>query len=239
MNKPVVPEELRRQVEAAMRSGQPLPRGVIAIGPGQTAPPGAVSLGSFDPKHPVMAKKAAQNPIPEGSAGFKAIRETTDCCNIPLETNNINNMLDRALDVSGDEEASEELVRDAIAKGVVVAMKVDAYCAAHNSRREVLSFEKYEELAELHKRVKELEKEAEEAQARMRAIMEEGKAVLQKRWETAVKLGGLSPENNYYTINEDSGCVEMVELNCHECKGAVKIRKARQMLQERLGVAKD
>lgn len=232
MSKHTVPENLRRQVEEAIRTGAPLPKGVVAVGPGQAAPPGAVPLGNFDPKHPAMAKKESQNPLPSGVAGYRTIRESNEC-NIPSETANINTLMDKVLNgiKISDEEKVEELVRDSVAKGLVVALRVDQYCEANSSHREVLSFEAYPELAEIQKRMKELEKESEEIHTIMKNLVAEGKELLEKRWSLAVKLGGLSPENNYYVINEDRGVIEMVELNCHECKGAVKIRKARQALE--------
>jgi hypothetical protein len=232
MSKHTVPESLRRQVEEAIRTGAPLPKGVVAVGPGQAAPPGAVPLGNFDPKHPAMAKKESQNPLPSGVAGYRVIREGNEC-NVPAETANINTMMDKVLNgiKGGDEEKIEELVRDSVAKGLVVALRVDQYCAENSSHREVLSFEAHPELDAIQKRMKELEKESAEIQDIMKALVAEGKELLEKRWSLAVKLGGLSPENNYYVINEDRGVIEMVELNCHECKGAVKIRKARQALE--------
>lgn len=232
MSKHTVPENLRRQVEEAIRTGAPLPKGVVAVGPGQAAPPGAVPLGNFDPKHPAMAKKESQNPLPSGVAGYRVIRESNEC-NIPAETANINTLMDKVLNgvKTGDEEKVEELVRDSVAKGLVVALRVDQYCTDNSSHREVLSFEAYPELDAIQKRMKELEKESEEVQTIMKNLVIEGKELLEKRWALAVKLGGLSPENNYYVINEERGVVEMVELNCHECKGAVKIRKARQALE--------
>jgi len=233
MSKHTVPEDLKKQVEEAIRTGAPLPKGVIAVGPGQAAPPGAVPLGNFEPKHPAMAKKESQNPLPGGVAGYRVIRGSNEC-NIPAETSNINNLMDKVLAniKNADEEKIEEVVRDSVAKGLVVALRVDQYCTENSAHREVLSFEAYPELAEIQKRMKELEKETEEIHGIMKALLAEGKELLEKRWNLAVKLGGLSPENNYYMIDEDRGIIEMVELNCHECKGAVKIRKARQALTD-------
>lgn len=232
MSRHTVPENLRKQVEEAIRTGAPLPKGVIAVGPGQSAPPGAVSLGSFDPKHPAMAKREALNPIPAGAAGYKVIRENSEC-NIPSETANINNMMDKTLAkaLGGDEERLEELVRDSVAKGLVVALRTEHYCSENSAHREVLSFASNPELSTIQARLKELEKETGEIHTILQNLLAEGKELLEKRWKLAVEVGGLSPENNFYVINEEAGTVEMVELKCHECKGAVKIKKARQALE--------
>jgi hypothetical protein len=195
-----------------------------------------MSLGSIDPKHPAMAKKESQNPLPSGAAGLKTIRDGGEC-NIGYETGNLNTLMDKVLDDAkgcSEEESEklEELLRDSLAKGVVVAMRMEEYCENHSSRRVSITFERHPELLEVHQEIGRLQAEAEETRKKMQELLAAGKEALQKRWELAVKLGGLSPENNYYMINEEAGCVELVELNCHECKGAVKVRKARQALQE-------
>ena len=41
-----VPAELRKKVEAALRNGTELPPGVVAVGPGQAPPPGAMPMGA-------------------------------------------------------------------------------------------------------------------------------------------------------------------------------------------------
>lgn len=222
-----VPAELRKKVEEALRNGQPLPPGVISVGPGQTPPANATALGEVNmppTQHPAMSAKQAANPIADGDDGFSVLRQHSECP-IPAESKKLNSSMHVLVNAEED-----EAVEKALAKGLMVALRANHFCKDNLSTRTVISFESNDSLKEVHTELQAIEKEVLAIQKDLIAKIKQGKDLTEKRWKLAIKEGGLSPENHFYKIDEAAGCVEQVELKCHECKGATRIRKARQEL---------
>lgn len=223
-----VPPGLKRQVEEALRTGAPLPPGVVALGPGQSPPAGAAAMPGVQmpgQEHPSMVAKRNLNPLPDGTDGLKVLRENSECP-IPAESKRLNACMSVLVEAEED-----EAIERALAGGLMTALRANKHCAKHQSTRPVLTFDKHPEIQTVHEEYLAAEKEALDLQKQLMAAIEKGKELVQKRWDAAVKVGGLSPENHFYSINDQEGSVSLVELNCHECVGAKRITDARETLE--------
>ena len=215
------PQRLPPQLEAELRrriaSGQPLPPGIRAV-----------PAGGPLPQHPAQQAKESMNPIPNGAQGLQVLRQTSEC-NIPKESQTISDYLKKlATETGGDQEEIENV----IAAGLATAVRANYYCKENLRQRTAVQFSADPDLEKLHLELQQLDKEREHLQTRLQEITIQAQNILTTRWALSVKKYGLAPEKFYYWIDEQAGIIEEVELKCHECKGATKIRKARQQVEE-------
>lgn len=232
--KGLTPQQVQ-QLRAHLAAGGQLPPGVVAM-PQGAAPPGAVDLGQVgNPKeqHPAMAAKAAQNPLPEGDEGIEILRKMSEC-NLPKEAQKLHALLTQVLKFNTDDMAPE-IVEDtdkALADGIMIGITGNRHCRKNLHVRTVVTFDKHEELGNIHAKFLAKEKEVLELKKQFEEKRQEVLNLLQQRWNKAVKQCGLDPVNRFYRINEDSGTIEEIQLRCDECLGARKIKKARQRSED-------
>jgi hypothetical protein len=165
------------------------------------------------------------NPLPEGDEGLRALRAFS-ACQIPAEAEKVNGLLQQCMALKTLSEKTEE----ALGKSVVTILRANRHCEENLQERVVCVFEKDAELSALNTQLQSeyatltrLQHEIEECGAR-------GEELEKRRWEMTVKTHGLNPEKYSYRINEETGTVYQVDLECTKCKGPEALRNMRQEL---------
>lgn len=174
--------------------------------------------------------RAQNNPLPDGDEGTAILRGLSECP-IPEESKKMNDLLTQMIKREG---GSNEEIELAMAKGIAAALRANTYCRSNTKARTVCVFKDEAGLNELHTSFMALEKEAQELNDKLELVKQKLAETYMKRWQSTVKLYGLDIEKYSYRINEVDGTVEQVHLNCPECKGSTKLRKARQDTAENL-----
>ena len=176
--------------------------------------------------------RATHNPIPPGDEGVATLRAMSECP-IPEESKRMNDLLQQLV----KDPSSNEHIEQLLANGMAAALRANTYCRNNMQSRVVVKFDADPELDKMHKKFLEMEREVMELTNRMDILKHQVMEVLQARWIYSVKTYGLDVEKYSYRIDEDRGCIEQVNLHCPECKGVVKLRKARQETAELLAAA--
>ena len=174
---------------------------------------------------PAPPSRETTNPLPEGDEGVRILRALS-ACTIPEESNKINALIQKSMSIKTLAEKTE----NTLGKSVVTILRANRHCDENLRTRVVCEFAKDEVLADLHAKflveqetLTRLQKEGEEC-------LQRGQELLRRRWETAVKTCGLSPEKYSYRLNEAAGTIELVELDCTQCKGPPTLREMTQEL---------
>lgn len=220
MNQPQrLPPQLEAEIRRRLAAGEPLPPGIKAVPAGGGAPL----------QHPAMQARETMNPIPSGPQGLQILRQMSEC-NIPKESQTISEML-KTLAIETNHDDQEEIEK-VIASGLATAVRANYYCNENLKTRVAVQFSTDDKLKVMNEELNVLDAEREQLQTRLQEVVNRAQGLLKERWAIAVKSYGLAPDKFYYWINEKDGTIEEVELKCHECKGATKIRKARQEVGE-------
>lgn len=219
--------ELEKQIRQALATGGKLPPGVVVTHGDQPAPEGATPLNP----QPHLPPKSQNNPLPEGDEGLKILRLYSGCP-IPDEATKLNRIMQAMLHSSGSEE--ESFLEEPLAKGLLASIRASKYCGKSKKIRTACTFDGDPQLLELHNAVKKELALAESLDKQLAECIDRAKSLHAERWEKAVKAFGLNPDKYLYQIDEDTGKIEQVDLDCTSCKGAVTIRKTRQELAEAL-----
>lgn len=176
--------------------------------------------------------RATHNPIPPGDEGVATLRAMSECP-IPEESKRMNDLLQQLV----QDPRSNEQVEQLLANGMAAALRANTYCRNNLKSRTVVVFSADPELDKLHKKFLEMEREVMELTNKMDILKHQVMEVLQARWIYSVKTYGLDVEKYSYRVDEEKGCIEQVNLHCPECKGVVKLRKARQETAELLAAS--
>lgn len=220
MNQPQrLPPQLEAEIRRRIAAGQPLPPGIKAVPAG----------GGMPLQHPAMQARETVNPIPGGAQGLQVLRQMSEC-NIPKESQTISDML-KTLATETNHDDQEEIEK-VIASGLATAVRANYYCNENLKTRVAVQFAADDKLKALNEELNVLDVEREQLQTRLQEIVGKAQGLLKERWTHSVKTYGLAPDKFFYWISEKDGTIEEVELKCHECKGATKIRKARQEIEE-------
>lgn len=222
-----VPDDLVKQVEDAIANGTTLPPGVQIVPPGMPAPPGAVEFPVKPPKKQAMLPLAPnENLVPE-------LRKRTTCAITP-ESATLDAVMKQLM---AKPEADIEIAKtrmNILADGISAALLVPSYCAQQLKNRPICKLSDNEEIAGITSELSKLEVEGSALNDALVAIIEKAENLSSQRWELLVKHYGLDPVRNSYKLNETDGTLTEVTLQCSDCKGLTRIRKARQAIQENL-----
>ena len=230
MNPQPIPEKLARQIREQLARGGKLPPGVIAVPQGQMPPPGAVPTGiqtSGVNTGNFQQMGMPSNPLPPGAEGLKVLRGSSQCP-IPEESQKMNQLLSALMQA----ETEDDSVEQAMAKGLVVALRANRFCNKNLKTRTVCIFADDERLKKLHEDFTATVEEAKELEVKLAAAVAKANKLHDERWLRAVDTYGLIIEKRFYRIDEEKGIIEQVDLDCVQCKGSTMIRKARQETAE-------
>ncbi len=173
------------------------------------------------------AARAQNNPIPAGEEGLALLRGLSECP-IPAESQKLNKLLAVLVKERVDDDAIEEVMM----RGLTAALRANGYCHNNQKKRTACIFSEDDKLQKMHTDFLELEKETLALSDALEIKKQKVIKLLQDRWSYAVKTYGLDTQKFSYRIDEEKGIIEHVDLQCAECKGATKIRKARQETTE-------
>jgi len=173
------------------------------------------------------AARAQNNPVPSGDEGLAVLRGLSECP-IPAESQKLNNLLSVLI----KEKVEDDKIEQVMAKGLIAALRANVYCNNHLKARTACIFAEDDKLKKMHEDFLELEKATLELNAKLEENKRKVVQVLQERWNYAVKTYGLDVEKFSYRIDEEKGIIEQVDMQCLECKGSTRIRKARQETAE-------
>jgi len=186
-----------------------------------TAPPADDTLS---------AARKRMNPLPEGKNGMSVLRGLSECP-VPGEAETIKKLMEKMMAVNiVDVDATAET----LGKGLAAIVMADAFCQQHSRKRVAACFKDNEELYKLHEECHSLHSKMLRLHQELTQVSQEIQAKLKQRWEIAEKRFGLAPEKYSYQIDEESGTIYLVDLDCDKCKGQVKARQARQAISEKL-----
>jgi len=151
-------------------------------------------------------------------------------CGIVKEAEAFKNVIPKLQYLNADIEDLLELY----GQGVATIVGADHYCNRHTQTRTAVTFSEDPTLNQLHTELQETVTELQGLMQKMGELRQKAQTLNEQRWEQAVKIMGLNPDERFYRIDEEKGIIEQVDLKCHECKGAVRSRKLRQELTEKL-----
>jgi len=214
MNIPGMPPELMKQLLKAQQQGLPV----------QMVPTG--EEGDSNAETPQKPTNQAINPLPMGTESLKQLRARSECP-IPGESNTFHD-LTRKLTVMDD---NEDLL-DHLGQGLAAILGADSYCKKHHTERTVVIFDDDEVLKNLHKEAMEKKAEFEKRKQELDSLAVVTNTLIRQRWSKAVELYGLNVDDRFYQIDEEEGKIIELSLKCPECKGKVRVRKARQQLTQ-------
>jgi len=129
--------------------------------------------------------------------------------------------------------AVEEVVDD-LGKGLAAVVMSDAFCHRHLRKRVAARFEDDPRMARLHEESRALHSKVIRLHRDLTLAAQEAQAKLKERWETAERVFGLVTDKYSYQIDEESGTIHQVDLDCSQCTGKDKVRQARQVVSEKL-----
>ncbi len=175
-------------------------------------------------QHPLMAAKLQSNPVPPGVQGLTVMRGLSSC-SIPREAKLLNDITTAYIQQTPTE--NDDLT-NALSKGVTIAISANQHCMKNMHKRVAYNMSNDEELSKMHQDLSGIKQKLEALKAEYESLMENANTLFTERWTTACKKGGLSPENNFYQIDENTGEILEVELRCDLCEGAKEITQARE-----------
>jgi hypothetical protein len=167
------------------------------------------------------------NPMIPDKDGITLMRNTAKCP-LPNETN----VLQQHIQLLTNIQKMDDEVVPIIAKGLAVYMMVNTFCHANLKERIAVEFASDAKLTALHQEIKDRSAEMDELNRKAAACSKAAEKAINERWNHAVKEYGLNPAKNFYALNEDTGQIMHLQLDCPSCKGKASMRKARQAAGE-------
>jgi hypothetical protein len=170
------------------------------------------------------------NPVEPGRKGLAVLRELSRCP-LPSEAEALKKMMEQTL--ASNIELTEDLA-DTMGKGLAAITLADSLCQRHTRKRVAANFKDNEATLKLHEECRSLHTAILRVHHDLMQMAHDVQAKLKQRWETSVKTFGLALEKYSYQIDEESGTIYLVELDCDKCEGRVKAQQARQAISEKL-----
>lgn len=220
-----IPPHLLKQLQA---SGIPFPGG-LQMPPGMRPP-----MGMQMPPQQAQASppnKARHNPLPTGPSGLKTMKAFAQCP-VLEDADVLNKLIERLLEFEEAEEFTE--ITEKAGNAIAVLLQSDRACKKYTTRRNVVTFSADKELEDVHNKLLKAQGEVEHLQKELSEAVQLMQSLMQKRWETAVKNFGLNPEKNFYTVNENTGSIDLVQLECQNCKGRTRVRDMRTSVAQQV-----
>lgn len=168
--------------------------------------------------------KAQHNPLPPGVQGVKTMKAFAQCP-ILEDADVLNKLIERLIEFEEADEFTE--ITEKAGAAIATVLQSDRSCKTHTKRRTVVTFKDDEALQNDHSDLLKAQGDVERLQKELSDAVQRMQLLVQKRWETAVKNFGLDPEKYFYSINEVSGSIDLIELECHNCKGRTRVRDMR------------
>lgn len=139
-------------------------------------------------------------------------------------------------------ETRDEKFLDIIGQTVLETLKAEFECPSHFEDRTVARLEEDADISSMLSKMREVDKKITELQAELDEHAKNQHTMAGSIWQAVVKTYGLIPDQRSYTLDDDTGVVKQVSINCDKCNARRVIpemrRKMAQCLMDRINEEK-
>lgn len=165
------------------------------------------------------------NPLPSDKTLIGTLREVHQCP-VAMEQKQMTMFIGKLV------EFGDETMVPLIAEGVTAGLNAEFVCRKSLEERTVVRMEEDPNLAGKLKLLKEAEETVLRLQAELDTAAKNMEELSKGMWANIVKNYGLSVTQRCYTVDEESGVVKQVSLDCEKCPAKNSIQEIRKKMTE-------
>jgi hypothetical protein len=171
----------------------------------------------------IAQKLQSMNPLPNDKSLVPTLREVQQCP-VAIEQKQMTMFISKLVEI-GDAECVP-LITEGISEG----LGAEFICRKSLEERTIVRMEEDPNLKEKLHALKEAEERVLQLQADLDTAAKSMDEMSKGMWAEIVKSYGLATNQRCYTVDEGSGVVKQVSLNCESCAAKTKMQDIRKRM---------